>query len=315
LLWRVVPDYQRLIPDTFGRADGVLRGPGRVWTIPLVHSTSTIDLRDQADRVEPQTAISKDNQTVTVELSVSFRVVEPGKIPQNYQLAVHSVAISAIRAVVGVIERDDIIASSEQLSSEIRLRMEEVTGRWGVKVDDIEVLEILPHPDIQGRKSGDLPSERNSRPVGEEQPTPKIDLTGAGLPTCPICGRELNITHRDHRSLREMRATALRELFDLNSDTSGLWFSMLEMLLSVPFGLLSITSAVLISDVPPLEAIISVSVLVIMSQVIRRSILGTPLSIRVLSLIPFFPGWWYLIYLFVWLACIFGAPYATSLLS
>jgi regulator of protease activity HflC (stomatin/prohibitin superfamily) len=171
IVFKIVPEYQRLVRFTLGRYDGVPRGPGWVWTIPFIHATSTVDLREEVFDVEPQTCITKDNAPVTVDMLVFMRVVDPEasvlKV-QSYRLAARGMAITTLRAVVGDMALDDVLAKREQINSLMQVRMDEVTDRWGVKVNAVEIREILPPRDIQEAMSRQMSAERNRRAVVTE---------------------------------------------------------------------------------------------------------------------------------------------------
>ena len=171
MVFRIVPEYQRVVRFTLGKYDGVPRGPGWVWVIPFIHGTMTVDLREEVFDVEPQTCITKDNAPVTVDMLVFMRVVDPEmsvlKV-QSYRLAARGMAITTLRAVVGDMALDDVLAKREQINAIMQTRMDEVTDRWGVKVNAVEIREILPPRDIQEAMSRQMSAERNRRAVVTE---------------------------------------------------------------------------------------------------------------------------------------------------
>jgi regulator of protease activity HflC (stomatin/prohibitin superfamily) len=170
-VFRIVPEYQRLVRFTLGRFDGVPRGPGWVWTIPFIHGATTVDLREEVFDVEPQTCITKDNAPVTVDMLVFMRVVDPEMAVlkvQSYRLAARGMAITTLRAVVGDMALDDVLAKRDQINSLMQVRMDEVTDRWGVKVNAVEIREILPPREIQEAMSRQMSAERHRRAVVTE---------------------------------------------------------------------------------------------------------------------------------------------------
>jgi regulator of protease activity HflC (stomatin/prohibitin superfamily) len=165
-MFRIVPEYQRVVRFTLGKYDGIPRGPGWVWVIPFVQSTNTVDLREEVFEVEPQTCITKDNAPVTVDMLVFMRVVDPESSVlkvQSYRLASRGMAITTLRAVVGDMALDDVLAKREQINAVMQARMDEVTDRWGVKVNAVEIREILPPREIQEAMSRQMSAERNRR--------------------------------------------------------------------------------------------------------------------------------------------------------
>lgn len=170
-LFKIIPQYQRVIRLTFGKFEGGVKGPGWLWVIPFIHTTNTIDVREEVFDVEPQTCITKDNAPLTVDMLVYMRVLYPEMAVlevQSYRLAARGMAITTLRAVVGDMNLDDVLANREQINALMQGRMDEVTDRWGVKVNAVEIREILPPRDIQEAMSRQMSAERNRRAVVTE---------------------------------------------------------------------------------------------------------------------------------------------------
>ena len=166
IIFKIVPQYQRVVRFTLGRYDGIPRGPGWVWIIPFVHLTATVDLREEVFDIEPQTSITQDNAPVTVDMLVFMRVVDPAKSVlevQSYRLAARGMAVTTLRAVVGDMALDDVLAKRDQMNALMQTRMDEVTDRWGVKVNAVEIREILPPREIQEAMSRQMSAERYRR--------------------------------------------------------------------------------------------------------------------------------------------------------
>ncbi len=171
LFFKIIPEYERVIRFSLGRFDGSPRGPGWIWVFPFYHTTVTVDLREEVFDVEPQTCITKDNAPVTVDMLVFMRVVDPEMSVlrvQSYRLAARGMAITTLRAVVGDMALDDVLAKREQINALMQTRMDEVTDRWGVKVNAVEIREILPPREIQEAMSRQMSAERNRRAVVTE---------------------------------------------------------------------------------------------------------------------------------------------------
>jgi regulator of protease activity HflC (stomatin/prohibitin superfamily) len=165
-IFKIVPQYQRVIRFTLGKYDGIPRGPGWVWIVPFVHLTITVDLREEVFDVEPQTCITKDNAPVTVDMIVFMRVVVPEQAVlevQSYRLAARGMAVTTLRAVVGDMNLDDVLAKREEINALMQSRMDQVTDRWGVKVNAVEIREILPPREIQEAMSRQMSAERVRR--------------------------------------------------------------------------------------------------------------------------------------------------------
>jgi regulator of protease activity HflC (stomatin/prohibitin superfamily) len=168
IFFKIVPEYQRMIRFTFGRFDGGVRGPGWVWTVPFVHQVKMADLREQVFDIPPQTAITKDNAPVSIDMLVFMRVVDPAlsvlKV-EHYVDAARGMAITTLRAVVGDLVLDDVLAKRDQINTAIQEKLDLVTDRWGVKVNNVEIREITPPRDIQDAMSRQMSAERGRRAV------------------------------------------------------------------------------------------------------------------------------------------------------
>ena len=165
-LLSVVPEYRRLVHLRFGRFMG-LKGPGLVFPLfPIIDQVIVVDLREDVLDVPPQTCITKDNAPVSVDMLVYMKVVDPEasvlKV-ENYMLAARGMAITNLRAVVGDITLDDVLARRDQINQTMQEKLDEVTDRWGVKVTAVEIREIQPPRDIQEAMSRQMSAERNRR--------------------------------------------------------------------------------------------------------------------------------------------------------
>ena len=173
LVWssvRVVREYQRLVVFRLGRALGA-RGPGLVLLIPLIDRPVRVDLREQFMEVPHQTCITRDNAPVNVDFLVYMYVVDAVSSVvqvQNYIGAAKGIATTTLRAVVGDISLDDVLAKREQINMLLRTKLDEVTERWGVKVTTVEIREIIPPREVQDAMNRQMSAERNRRAVVTE---------------------------------------------------------------------------------------------------------------------------------------------------
>ena len=162
---RIVPEYMRLVVFRLGRLIGV-RGPGLVFLIPVIDQGVPIDLREQVIDVTKQTCITKDNAPVDIDLLIYLKVVDPEKVVtqvQNFRQAAVGIATTTLRAVVGDIELDEVLAKREYINSVLRAKLDEVTARWGVKVTAVEIREIIPPVDVQSAMVKQIAAERERR--------------------------------------------------------------------------------------------------------------------------------------------------------
>lgn len=171
LFFKIVPEYQRVIRFRFGRYDGQPRGPGLIWVVPFMHKPRVVDLRETVVELQPQKCITKDNAPVTIDLIVFMRVVNPeASVMQvaDYRYAAESIAVTTLRSVVGDISLDDVLAQRERINHVMQEKLDEVTERWGVKINAVEIREILPPAEIQTAMSRQMSAERGRRAVVTE---------------------------------------------------------------------------------------------------------------------------------------------------
>ncbi|MEW5871728.1 MAG: SPFH domain-containing protein [Chloroflexota bacterium] len=164
---RIVPEYQRLVVFRLGRCVGQ-RGPGLVILVPVIDRAVRVDLREQVREIPHQTSITKDNASISVDFLWYYKVLEPTEsVLQvgNFEAAAQGMATTTLRAVIGGIALDDVLSEREHINSMLRTRLDEVTERWGVKVTNVEIREIIPPREILDAMNRQMSAERNRRAV------------------------------------------------------------------------------------------------------------------------------------------------------
>jgi regulator of protease activity HflC (stomatin/prohibitin superfamily) len=167
---KIVREYQRLVVFRFGRSVGQ-RGPGIVFLIPFVDRAVWVDLREAFLEIPSQTCITKDNAPINIDFLIYWKVVEPeASVIQvaDFAGAARGIATTTLRAVIGDIVLDDVLARREQINQVLRAKLDEVTERWGVKVTAVEIREILPPREVQEAMTRQMSAERNRRAVVTE---------------------------------------------------------------------------------------------------------------------------------------------------
>jgi regulator of protease activity HflC (stomatin/prohibitin superfamily) len=162
--------YERLVVFRLGRSLGS-SGPGLVLLIPAVDRAVKVDLREQFLQVPHQTCITKDNAPISIDFLIYWKVVDAAySVIQvaNFAGASQGIATTTLRAVIGDIALDDVLANREQLNHLLRQKLDEVTERWGVKVTSVEIREIMPPREIQDAMSRQMSAERNRRAMVTE---------------------------------------------------------------------------------------------------------------------------------------------------
>lgn len=162
---RVVPEYQRLVVFRLGRCIGE-RGPGFVMLIPVVDKAVNVDLREQVREIPVQTSITKDNAPISIDFLWFYKVFEPMKTVLdvgNFELAAQGIATTTLRSVIGSIFLDNVLSEREEINNALRQRLDDVTERWGVKVTNVEIREIVPPREVQESMNRQLSAERIRR--------------------------------------------------------------------------------------------------------------------------------------------------------
>ena len=167
---RVVSEYQRLVVFRLGRCVGT-KGPGIVLLIPVIDRAVKVDLREQVREIPHQTSITKDNAPISIDFLWYYKVLDPAEsILQvgDFEMAAQGMATTTLRAVIGGIPLDDVLSEREHINTMLRTRLDEVTERWGVKVTNVEIREIIPPRDVQDAMNRQMSAERIRRAVVTE---------------------------------------------------------------------------------------------------------------------------------------------------
>jgi regulator of protease activity HflC (stomatin/prohibitin superfamily) len=167
---RIVREYQRLVVFRLGRCIGI-KGPGIVFLIPLVDRAVWVDLRELYLEIPHQTAITEDNAPISIDFIVFYKVVDAqASVLEvgNFAGAAQNIAATTLRSVVGDMALDDVLAKREQMNEILRVKLDETTERWGVKVTNVEIREIIPPPAVQEAMTRQMSAERQRRAVVTE---------------------------------------------------------------------------------------------------------------------------------------------------
>jgi len=162
---KIVREYERVVVFRLGRLLGA-RGPGVVFIIPFINRINKVDLRERFLEVPHQTCITKDNAPTDIDFLIYYKVIEATQSivqVQNFEGASIGIATTTLRAVVGDIPLDELLAKREQINQVLRTKLDEVTERWGIKVTNVEIREIRPPQDVQEAMVRQMSAERTRR--------------------------------------------------------------------------------------------------------------------------------------------------------
>ena len=167
---RIVPEYQRLVVLRLGRLLGQ-KGPGLVLLIPFIDRGISVDLREFYLEIPRQDSITKDNAPIAIDFVMFYKVLDPQmSVVQvgNFAGAALNIAATTLRAVIGDIPLDDVLAKRDEINQLLRAKLDEVTERWGVKVTNGEIREIIPPASVQEAMTRQMSAERTRRAVVTE---------------------------------------------------------------------------------------------------------------------------------------------------
>jgi regulator of protease activity HflC (stomatin/prohibitin superfamily) len=166
---RVVQQYEKMVVFRLGRTnESMVRDPGLRFLVPIIDRPVKVDVREQFIEVPSQTTITKDNAPINVDFLIYWRISDPLKSVvnvANFPGALQGVATTTLRAVIGDILLDEVLSKREQINEILRVKLDEVTERWGGKVTTVEIREITPPRDVQDAMNRQLSAERTRRAV------------------------------------------------------------------------------------------------------------------------------------------------------
>ena len=167
---RIVPEYRRLVVFRLGRCLGA-KGPGLVLLIPFVDQGVSVDLRESFFDVPPQTCITADNASVSIDFLVYDKVIDPVRSVlevENFTGAARGLAITTLRAVVGAMELDEVLSKRDEINGILHEKLDEVTDRWGVRVTAVEIREVVPPRQVEEAMTRQMAAERTRRAMVTE---------------------------------------------------------------------------------------------------------------------------------------------------
>jgi regulator of protease activity HflC (stomatin/prohibitin superfamily) len=162
---KIIPEYRRLVIFRLGKMIGI-KGPGIIFLVPFIDRGVNVDLRETMVDIPPQTCITKDNAPVEIDLLIYLKVFDPALAitsVQNYTTASIGIAVTNLRAIVGDLTLDDVLARREYINSILRAKLDEITDRWGIKITSVEIKEIQPPREVQEAMIRQMSAERTKR--------------------------------------------------------------------------------------------------------------------------------------------------------
>ena len=160
-----VEQYEAGVALRLGKFHSMLN-PGWNFVVPLITQVFKVDLRIQVLDVPRQEVITKDNSPTMVDAVVYYRVADANKAVlavANYRAAIVNMAQTTLRGVVGDMELDEIFSSRDKINAILREKLDVETDPWGVKVDNVEIREVDPSPNVKAAMEEQTSAERERR--------------------------------------------------------------------------------------------------------------------------------------------------------
>ncbi|MGH4011124.1 MAG: SPFH domain-containing protein [Pseudonocardiaceae bacterium] len=163
---RIVPQARARNVERLGRYHRTLR-PGLSFVIPYIDRVyPTIDLREQVVSFAPQPVITEDNLVVEIDTVLYFQVTDPRSAAYeiaNYLQAVEQLTVTTLRNVVGSMDLEATLTSRDSINNQLRGVLDEATGRWGLRVNRVEIKAIDPPKTIKDAMEKQMRAERDKR--------------------------------------------------------------------------------------------------------------------------------------------------------
>ncbi len=142
-------------------------GVGIHFLVPIIDRVvSVVSLKEQVKDFDPQPVITKDNVTMQIDTVVFFSITDPKAYTygtENPMLAIEKISATTLRNIIGDLDLDQTLTSRDLINTQIRRILDEATDPWGIKVNRVEVKNILPPKDIRDSMEKQMRAERERR--------------------------------------------------------------------------------------------------------------------------------------------------------
>ncbi|MEU8320858.1 SPFH domain-containing protein [Nonomuraea sp. NPDC048881] len=163
---RIIPQATAAIIERLGRYHRTLT-PGLNMVVPFVDRIKDlIDLREQVVSFPPQPVITSDNLVVSIDTVIYFQVTNPKAATYeiaNFLIGVEQLTVTTLRNVVGGMDLERTLTSREEINTELRGSLDEATGKWGIRVNRVELKAIDPPVSIQDSMEKQMRADRDKR--------------------------------------------------------------------------------------------------------------------------------------------------------
>jgi len=163
---RIVPQARAGIVERLGRFNRVL-GPGLAIIVPFIDRLKPlVDMRERVVSFPPQPVITEDNLVVSIDTVIYFQVTDPKSATYeivDFIQGIEQLTVTTLRNVVGGLDLEAVLTSRDSINSVLRGVLDEATGKWGVRVNRVELKAIDPPPSVQESMEKQMRAERDKR--------------------------------------------------------------------------------------------------------------------------------------------------------
>jgi regulator of protease activity HflC (stomatin/prohibitin superfamily) len=163
---RIIPQARAGLVERLGRYHRTLQ-PGLTLVVPFIDRVKPlIDLREQVVSFAPQPVITEDNLVVGIDTVIYFTITDPKAATYevaNPLQAIEQLTVTTLRNVIGGMTLEDTLTSRDHINSQLRVVLDEATGKWGVRINRVEIKSIDPPGTIQEAMEKQMRAERDRR--------------------------------------------------------------------------------------------------------------------------------------------------------
>ena len=163
---RIVPQARAGVVERLGRYSRTLN-PGLTIVVPFVDRIrEMIDMREQVVSFQPQPVITEDNLVVSIDTVIYFQVTEPKAATYeiaNYIQAIEQLTVTTLRNVIGGMQLEETLTSRDQINTQLRGVLDEATGKWGIRVNRVELKAVDPPASIKESMEKQMRADRDKR--------------------------------------------------------------------------------------------------------------------------------------------------------
>ncbi len=163
---RVIPQARAGVVERLGRYSRTLE-PGLTIVTPFIDRVKPlVDLREQVVNFAPQSVITEDNVVVGIETVLYFTITDPRSATYeiaNPLQAIEQLTVTTLRNVIGGLTLEATLTARENVNTELRVVLDEATGKWGIRINRVEIKSVDPPPDIRTAMEKQMRAERDRR--------------------------------------------------------------------------------------------------------------------------------------------------------